>query len=310
MLFIMSRRQVVDLVWASVATFIALSLFGNAPDCVDALYRGDHSKDRHAPVQRERRDRRMTKAQKNMFMDRPSSSPTTTTAITMNENANRLWEAEYPKLYHEVACDCAVAFASDNEDCDLSAIGGDYSCRNRVMDLLVNRTYDEDDACTVVADQYPKVRSILPVVVCTVVFLNSVFIFLLSFSFLTITKFISIIYIVFVLSLLLVSFVSPQACGGCSCETVLNITFPYTCSSSNSSSSDTQVDTTGDDEECPCTHAVLTTEADGYMCGDRMNYLIDTQNNTELEACKQVGQVEFPTECGGCNPSRNTNTNC
>jgi len=256
MLFIMSRRQVVDLVWVSVATFIALSLFGNAPDCVDALYRGDHSKDRHAPVQRERRDRRMTKAQKNMFMDRPSSSPTTTTAITMNENANRLWEAEYPKLYHEVACDCAVAFASDNGDCDLSAIAGDYSCRNRVMDLLVNRTYDEDDACTVVADQYPK------------------------------------------------------ACGGCSCETVLNITFPYTCSSSNSSSSDTQVDTTGDDEECPCTHAVLTTEADGYMCGDRMNYLIDTQNNTELEACKQVGQVEFPTECGGCNPSRNTNTNC
>ena len=46
------------------------------------------------------------------------------------------------------------------------------------------------------------------------------------------------------------------------------------------------------------------------MCGDRMEYLIDTQNNTELEACKQVGQVEFPTECGGCNPSRNTNTNC
>lgn len=103
----MSRRQVVDLVWVSVATFIALSLFGNAPEFVDALYRGDRIKDLHAPVQLERRGRRMTKAQKSMFMDRPSSSPTTT-AITMNENANQLWEAEYPKLYNEVACDCAV----------------------------------------------------------------------------------------------------------------------------------------------------------------------------------------------------------
>ena len=132
MVFIMSRRQVVDLVWVSVATFIALSLFGNAPDYVDALYRSDRSKDLHASVQRERCGRRMTKAQKNMFIDRPSSSPTTT-ASTMNENANRLWEAEYPKLYNEVACDCAVAFASDNGDCDLSANGGVYSCRNRVM---------------------------------------------------------------------------------------------------------------------------------------------------------------------------------
>ena len=104
-----------------------------------------------------------------------------------------------------------------------------------------------------------------------------------------------------------------QVCGGCSCESVLEISFPYTCSGSNSSSSsssDTPADTTTGDkneEDCPCTQKVLTTDAGRYMCGDRMDYLIETQNKTELEACIEVGQKEFPVECGGCDPARNTN---
>ena len=75
-------------------------------------------------------------------------------AMATNANANQRWAAEYPTLYNEVACECAAG-------CDLSAIGedDDYSCRIRVLDLLVNRSYVEDDACTIVADQYPKVRS-------------------------------------------------------------------------------------------------------------------------------------------------------
>ena len=75
-------------------------------------------------------------------------------AMATNANANQLWAAEYPTLYNAVACECAAG------GCDLSAIGedDDYSCRIRVLDLLVNRSYVEDDVCTIVADQYPKVR--------------------------------------------------------------------------------------------------------------------------------------------------------
>ena len=230
-------------------------------------------------------------------------------AMATNANANQLWAAEYPTLYNAVACECAAG-------CDLSAIGedDDYSCRIRVLDLLVNRSYVEDDACTIVADQYPKVRSIrLPVVedARTVVF--HLYIYFYSTFFLNHHQ--TCLHYLYCRRrpYCWLSFVL-QVCGGCSCESVLEISFPYTCSgssnSSSSSSSDTPADTTTGDkneEDCPCTQKVLTTDAGRYMCGDRMDYLIETQNKTELEACIEVGQKEFPVECGGCDPARNTN---
>jgi len=39
-----------------------------------------------------------------------------------------------------------------------------------------------------------------------------------------------------------------------------------------------------------------------YTCRARMEYLQTSRGFTQLEACARVGGVEFPRECGGCDP--------
>jgi len=58
---------------------------------------------------------------------------------------------------------------------------------------------------------------------------------------------------------------------------------------------------------CPttsCTDAVLNTFAGDYTCRARMDYLQTSRGFTEFEACATVAGVEFPSECGGCDPDR------
>ncbi|GKY96461.1 hypothetical protein MPSEU_000605600 [Mayamaea pseudoterrestris] len=54
-----------------------------------------------------------------------------------------------------------------------------------------------------------------------------------------------------------------------------------------------------------CTTDVLNTMAGGYTCGERIDFQL--KNNPALfptiaTACHQVGGLEFPTECGACDP--------
>ncbi|KAG7373262.1 glycosyl hydrolase family 16 protein [Nitzschia inconspicua] len=51
-----------------------------------------------------------------------------------------------------------------------------------------------------------------------------------------------------------------------------------------------------------CTAAVLQADADGFPCGDRIQYLINSGGRSELEACDQVARGEFPRQCdaSGC----------
>ena len=52
-----------------------------------------------------------------------------------------------------------------------------------------------------------------------------------------------------------------------------------------------------------CTSAVLERDAGGFTCQERINWLIQTIGKSQSIACAQVGGVEFPNECGECNPS-------
>ena len=53
-----------------------------------------------------------------------------------------------------------------------------------------------------------------------------------------------------------------------------------------------------------CTREVLKTKtAEGtYTCKQRMAWLMGDKGETEYDACRQVGGLEFPDECGDCNP--------
>jgi hypothetical protein len=54
-----------------------------------------------------------------------------------------------------------------------------------------------------------------------------------------------------------------------------------------------------------CTEQIWNTLADEYTCGARINYVTGhtTSNPTEVDACRLVAGVEFPTICGpACNP--------
>jgi hypothetical protein len=57
-----------------------------------------------------------------------------------------------------------------------------------------------------------------------------------------------------------------------------------------------------------CTDKAWNTDADGYTCGDRISWLLETNPNaypTEESACLQVAGTEFPAICGAaCDPSR------
>jgi hypothetical protein len=56
---------------------------------------------------------------------------------------------------------------------------------------------------------------------------------------------------------------------------------------------------------CPsCRNSVLNTRtAEGqYTCKQRIAWLIGEKGESEYDACRQVSGVEFPDECGACNP--------
>jgi len=59
---------------------------------------------------------------------------------------------------------------------------------------------------------------------------------------------------------------------------------------------------------CPnCNDAALNVIADGFSCGERIEYVaVDVANYpTEVDACRQVAAIEFPNVCGpACNPNR------
>jgi hypothetical protein len=52
-----------------------------------------------------------------------------------------------------------------------------------------------------------------------------------------------------------------------------------------------------------CTDQVLDTLGGEYSCRDRIIFLMDSMGNTMRDACTTVGSVEFPLECGPCNPT-------
>jgi beta-glucanase (GH16 family) len=51
-----------------------------------------------------------------------------------------------------------------------------------------------------------------------------------------------------------------------------------------------------------CTADALAADADGFSCGDRIEFLINSQGQSELAACDQVAKAQFPTKCGACAP--------
>jgi len=53
-----------------------------------------------------------------------------------------------------------------------------------------------------------------------------------------------------------------------------------------------------------CTSAVLDTFAGEAKCGDRISYLQNAEGFDEQDACSRVAGLEFPVECGGCDPDR------
>ncbi|CAB9497080.1 expressed unknown protein [Seminavis robusta] len=45
-----------------------------------------------------------------------------------------------------------------------------------------------------------------------------------------------------------------------------------------------------------------STDAEGYLCGDRIEYLIEQRNYASSKACRTVAKSQFPHICGNCDP--------
>lgn len=61
-----------------------------------------------------------------------------------------------------------------------------------------------------------------------------------------------------------------------------------------------------------CDDSVWNTFAGAYKCGDRIEYIKNSEGLNERGACSKVAGLEFPVECGGCDPDRcvgNNNNN-
>ena len=50
-----------------------------------------------------------------------------------------------------------------------------------------------------------------------------------------------------------------------------------------------------------CTQYVLHKTTEEYTCGERIHYLM-RGGESETDACREVGMVQFHGHCGGCNP--------
>lgn len=52
-----------------------------------------------------------------------------------------------------------------------------------------------------------------------------------------------------------------------------------------------------------CTDYILDTIADEYSCRQRITYMMDNMGHTQEEACFTVAGIQFPEQCGACNPN-------
>ena len=55
-----------------------------------------------------------------------------------------------------------------------------------------------------------------------------------------------------------------------------------------------------------CDEGAWETDARGYKCGERIEYLLTVEAHlypTQNDACARVAGIEYPAECGACNPS-------
>jgi hypothetical protein len=57
-----------------------------------------------------------------------------------------------------------------------------------------------------------------------------------------------------------------------------------------------------------CTDYVLDTIADEYSCRQRITWLMDTMGHSQNESCYTVAGVQFPDQCGPCNPKSTDNS--
>ena len=76
--------------------------------------------------------------------------------------------------------------------------------------------------------------------------------------------------------------------------------------------SSTTSNSPGDDHEltdchCPttCTDTALDAKANLYSCRERIQWVMDSFDKTQMDACVQVAALDFPDECGPCDPLRN-----
>lgn len=55
---------------------------------------------------------------------------------------------------------------------------------------------------------------------------------------------------------------------------------------------------------CPtCDDAAWDADAGGEKCGARIMFLQNTLDMERRKACEQVGFLEYPTQCGSCDPN-------
>lgn len=57
-----------------------------------------------------------------------------------------------------------------------------------------------------------------------------------------------------------------------------------------------------------CTDYVLDTIADEYSCRQRITDLMYTSGHTQEDACFMVAKIQFPKQCGACNPNATVTT--
>lgn len=53
-----------------------------------------------------------------------------------------------------------------------------------------------------------------------------------------------------------------------------------------------------------CSEEVLNSNADGYSCGARIDWMVGTMDYSEEDACNLVGGIEFDVVCGGCHSAQ------
>lgn len=79
------------------------------------------------------------------------------------------------------------------------------------------------------------------------------------------------------------------------CRRISRDEFPMQCGACNTPL------TCGLPDDAACTDSILEMDADGFTCGERIEFLMGT-GLSEEDACRQIGGIEFPGACGACNP--------